>query len=234
MPYQKSEKCYYMGLKSVAEWKAPDNETCVDSKDRYNKLLAGNLRPKPYQRAKDNNIKRWLDLLDIIQNESPFDYIRRKAQAYENGEFGIADMFVQSTSTPAHSKAKPQKCYLLGKKNIIKHKFFEQLVNELGRTRAIGTLMILDFNLIFELMSVDNNAIEEVVYDIEYNMNHFLGCITDYWNANILNSKEDKDISIPAVESQDFEIIEPGATQNDSEGIENGDVVTEKFDCLVN
>lgn len=217
MMYKNSEKSYYMSLKPVIEWNVP-NIAYSKADDRYNKLLSINLRQKSYQRAKDNNIKRWLELLDIIQNESPFDYIRRKVFAYENGEFEIKEIFIQSSTIPAHPNAAPQKCYLIGVKNIVKAKLFEKLVNELGRAKAIGALMILDFNLIFELMMLDNKAIEQVVVDIDYNTNYFLNRVMDYWSTNIANNKNCKDVSTPAVESQDFEII---TTEDGLAGIES-------------
>lgn len=220
MTYQKSEKCYYIGLKPIVEWNVP-SLTYSKADDRYNKLLKRNLRQKSYQRAKDNNIKRWLDLLDMIQNESPLDYIRRKAFEYENGEFEIKEIFVQSSTTPAHPKAAPQKCYLIGIKNIVKAKSYENLVNELGRTRAIGALMILDFNLIFELMFLGNKAIEQVVIDIDYNVDHFVNRIMDYWSKKIANNKNFKDISTSAFGNQEFEIITTEEIQNDSASIES-------------
>lgn len=185
MSYQKSKKCYYMGLKPVAEWNVHDNETCADSKDRYDKTLSINLRPRAYQRARDNNIKRWLDLIDKLRDESPMDYIDKMVQAYGNDEIKITDIFVQSSTNPSRPGAAPQRCYLLGKRNIIKVKSYEKIENDIGKAYALGSLLVSDFSLIFEIYVVDNKYIENFVTDVISNTDDFRIKVMEHWEYNI-------------------------------------------------
>lgn len=185
MSYQKSKKCYYMGLKPVTEWNAHDNETCADSKDRYDKVLSTNLRPKSYQRARDNNIKRQLELKDKLKYEPPIDYIDKMVQAYIKNEIKASEILVQSCTAPSKPGAAPQRCYLLGKRNIIKVKSYEKIENDVGESKAIGSLLLTDFCLIFEIYDVDNKYIENFVTDVTSNTVYYLTKVTDYWKYNI-------------------------------------------------
>lgn len=206
MSYQKSEKCYYMGLKSALEWTVPDNGTCPESKDRYEKALSINLRPKAFQRARDNNIKRRLDLIDKLKNEPPMDYIDKMVQAYVNDEIKITEILIQSCTNPPRPGAAPPRCYLLGKKNIIKVRSYEKIENGFGKSKAIGSLLLADFCLIFELYDVDNKYIENFVTDVTSNTVYYLTKVTDYWKYNIKEpeSKTSNQQAVTTVINSDY------------------------------
>ncbi len=229
MPYQPSEKCNYMGLKLLEEWGAPDNKTCADSNDRYNKLLTVNLRPKLYQRARDNNIKRRLELVDKLQYEPPIDYIDKMVQAYVNDEIKITDIFVQSSTSPLRPESAPQRCYLIGKKNVIKAKAYEKYEDDWGKNKVLGSLLVADFSLIFGVYDVDNKYTEKFVTDVISNTVYFLNKVMEYWEFNIkrleaetsnqqgvttgINPNNDSEI--------DDETQEPDATGGEYEDDEN-------------
>lgn len=225
MSYQKSEKCYYMGLKSALEWTVPDNGTCPESKDRYEKALSVNLRQRAYQRARDNNIKRWLELKDKLQYEPPIDYIEKIVQAYVNDEIKITDIFIQSSTSPLRPEAAPQRCYLIGKKNVIKAKVYEKYVDDWGKNKVLGSLLVADFSLIFGIYDVDNKYTENFVTDVISNTVYFLNNVMEYWEFNIKHPESEKSNQLTVITDinpdNDFEIDdeteEPDATGGEYE-----------------
>lgn len=189
MTYQPSENCYYMGLKSVTEWKIPDNETSAEAKDRYNKLLTVNLRPNSYQRARDNNIKRRFDLMDKLKDESPMDYINSNVQAYVDGEIIIPEILVQSCTNPPRPGLAPPRCYLIGKRNIIKVRSYEKIENDIGNANALRALLILDLNLSFGFNIIENCVIADTVIEFFNRSDYFIEGIMNYWEYNIKRHK---------------------------------------------
>lgn len=222
MSYQKSEKCYYMGLKSAVEWKVPDNETCADLKGRYDKVLSINLRQKAYQRARDNNIKRWLELLGTVRNESPYDYIDKMVQAYVSEEIKITDIFIQSSTNPSRPGSAPHRCYLLGKRNIIKIKSYEKIENDVGESKAIGSLLLADFCLIFEIYDVDNKYIEKFVTAVTSNTAYYLTKVMDYWEVNIKEpeTKTSNQQAVKTVINSDYDSEMYSDTDDETEELE--------------
>lgn len=224
MSYQKSEKCYYMGLKSAVEWTIPDNETCPESKDRYEKVLSVNLRPMAYQRARDNNIKRWLELKDKLQYESPTGYIDKIVLAYLNDEIKITDIFIQSSTSPIRPGAAPERCYILGKRNIIKVKTYQKIENNIGKGNALEALLVCDFGLIFEVYAVDNKCIENFVTNVAHNIISHLIEVSEYWEFNIKR---------PDAKTSNQQAMKTGIySDNDSEMYADIDDETEKLDGL--
>lgn len=158
------------------------NEEVVRKK--LNKSLSLNLRLKPMQLAKMNNIKRIENYKLLFKTKTPEDFLISKINHICKQDcLNIDDFFIVQNNDG-------QDTILLGYKNICSGQVYENLSDYSSNQQVILALNLLDLMLVFKMIEISNGDVKDHLLKILEEPSAWFKMIFSYWQENLCEDKE--------------------------------------------